>query len=106
MPVRADARLRPCRAARRARYRRHPLLDHSLRVAGESGKDVVLDLRELDFIDSSGAHLLINADRRVRRSGGRLRIITGSGEVAWLLQLVGVDRELDLIEVPGGGSRL
>jgi anti-sigma B factor antagonist len=100
MPVRADARLRPCRAAGRARYRRHPLLDHSLRVAGESGKDVVLDLRELDFIDSSGAHLLINADRRVRRSGGRLRIITGSGEVAWLLQLVGVDRERDLIEPP------
>jgi anti-sigma B factor antagonist len=77
-----------------------PLLDHSLRVAGESSNDVVLDLRELDFIDSSGAHLLISADRRFRRSGGRLRVISGSGEVAWLLQLVGVDRELEVIEPP------
>ena len=73
-------------------------LDHSLRVAGESDNDVVLDLRELEFIDSSGAHLLIASDRRIRRSGGRLRIINGSGEVAWFLQLVGVDRELDVIE--------
>ena len=77
-----------------------PQLDHSLRIACDSGNDVVLDLRELDFIDSSGAHLLIAADRRFRRSGGRLRVINGSGEVAWLLQLVGVDRELDVIEPP------
>jgi anti-sigma B factor antagonist len=77
-----------------------PLLDHALRAAGETVDDVVLDLRELDFIDSSGAHLLIAADRRFRRSGGRLRVISGSGEVAWLLQLVGVDRELEVIEPP------
>ena len=77
-----------------------PLLDHSLRVAGESGNDVVLDLRDLDFIDTSGAHWLFNSERLFRRSGGRLRIISGSGEVAWLLQRVGVDRELDVIEPP------
>jgi anti-sigma B factor antagonist len=77
-----------------------PLLDRSLRLAGESDNDVVLDLRELDFIDSSGAHLLIAADRRIHRSGGRLRVISGSGEVAWLLALVGVDRELEVIEPP------
>lgn len=75
-------------------------LDHSLRVAGDYHNDVVLDLRALEFIDSSGAHLLIAADRRIRRTGGRLRVITGSGEVAWLLQLTGVDRELAVIESP------
>jgi anti-anti-sigma factor len=74
--------------------------DRSLRVAGESDNDVVLDLRGVDFIDFSGAHSLIAADRRIRRSGGRPRIITGSGEVVWLLQLVGVDRWLDVIEPP------
>ena len=71
-----------------------PHLDRSLRIAREAEEDVVLDLRELDFIDSSGGHLLVEADRRIRESGGRLLVYLRSGEVAWLLQLLGIDRML------------
>lgn len=82
-----------------------PHLDRSLRVAADTQDDVVLDLRELDFIDSSGGHLLIAADRRIRRSGGRLLVVHPSGEVAWLMRLMGIDRELELIEAPVGPLR-
>ena len=47
-----------------------PELDRALRHA--DAPLVVLDLRELEFIDSSGAHLLLAADRRIRRAGRRL----------------------------------
>ena len=79
-----------------------PHLDRSLRDAADTQDDVVLDLRELDFIDSSGGHLLIAADRRIRRSGGRLLVVRPSGEVAWLMRLMGIDHELELIEPPVG----
>jgi hypothetical protein len=47
-----------------------------------------------------GTMLLIAASRHIGQRGGRLRVIDGTGEVAWLLKLVGIDRELDLVEVP------
>jgi anti-anti-sigma factor len=75
-----------------------PHLDRSLRIASDAEDEVVLDLRDLDFIDIGGGHYLIAADRRIRRAGGRLLVIGGTGEVAWLMELVGIDRELELIE--------
>ena len=56
-----------------------PLLDRALRSAWAStSADVVrLDLRRLEFIDSTGAQLLLDADRRIRNAGGRLIIVRG-----------------------------
>ena len=78
-----------------------PHLDRSLRIARATQEDVVLDLRELAFIDSSGGHLLVEADRRIRDSGGRLRVFAGSGDVARLLQLLGIQRVLEVVEPLG-----
>lgn len=78
-----------------------PHLDRSLRKASDAEHEIVLDLRRLEFIDCSAAQFLISASRRISRSGGRLRVIGGSGEVAWLMQLVGLDTELEMIEPPG-----
>ena len=77
-----------------------PHLDRSLRIASEAEHEIVLDLRRLEFIDSSGGEFLIAADRRLRRLGGRLLVIGGTGEVAWLMHLVGIDAELEMIEPP------
>lgn len=77
-----------------------PELDRSLRIAAAAESEVILDLRELEFIDCTGGQLLIAASRHIGQLGGRLRVIDGTGEVAWLLRLVGIDRELDLVEVP------
>ncbi len=78
-----------------------PRLDVALRDASVVGRDVVLDLSELQFIDSSGARLILAADRRLRWSGGRLVVVRGSEDVDWLLDLLGMDELLDLVDRGG-----
>jgi anti-sigma B factor antagonist len=76
------------------------LLDAALRRAWASSDVIVVDLRELEFIDSSGAHLIIDADRRIRRAGGQLIVVRGPWEVDWLFVLLGIDRVLELVDSP------
>jgi anti-anti-sigma factor len=58
---------------------------------------VVIDLRALEFMDSSGVHLLLTADRRLRWTGARLVVVVRFGsDVEWLLALTGADRRLEL----------
>jgi ABC-type transporter Mla MlaB component len=58
-----------------------PAFDYELRRAEAHATLVVVDLRELEFIDTSGACLLLEADRRVRGAGGRLLVVRGRAEV-------------------------
>lgn len=75
-----------------------PELDRALRRAEAHGTPVILDLRELDFLDGAGAKLLLATDRRIRRAGGRLIIIRGPVEVDWFFWLIGIDSELDFVD--------
>ncbi|MDP9346795.1 MAG: STAS domain-containing protein [Actinomycetota bacterium] len=75
-----------------------PQLDIALRRAQAVADAVVLDLRELQFIDSSGAQLILAADRRIRWSGGRLIVVRGPAEIDWFLALVGMDELLELVD--------
>ena len=79
-----------------------PELDRALRHA--DAPLVVLDLRELEFIDSSGAHLLLAADRRIRRAGRRFVVVRGGVEVDWFFALIGLDGELELVDWPAAAS--
>src|ERR1700733_6985495 len=49
--------------------------------AQRAARVVVLDLRELCFIESSGVHVILDAARDSRRHGGRLLIVRGSAQV-------------------------
>ena len=75
-----------------------PELDAALRLAWASSEVIVLDLRELEFIDSSGVRLMVEADRRIRRAGGRLIVVRGPWEIDWLFVLLGIDRVLELVD--------
>ena len=77
-----------------------PELDYELRRAEAHATLVVVDLRELEFIDTSGACLLLQAHRRVRSAGGRMLVVRGPAEVEWFLALIGIDRELELVDWP------
>jgi anti-anti-sigma factor len=52
---------------------------------------IVLDLRELTFIDSSGLAVLLHAERLARRADATFAIIDGSPALARLLQIVGLE---------------
>ena len=77
-----------------------PVLDTQLRAAAREAVRVVLDLRSLEFVDSSGAALLVSTYRRMRQAGGRLLVVRGPFEVQWLLELMRVDRELEFVAQP------
>jgi anti-anti-sigma factor len=75
-----------------------PVVDRELRAAELAAPVVVLDLRSLEFVDSSGATLILSTARRMGRAGRRLVLARCSFEVRWLLALMGVDRELEFAD--------
>ena len=63
---------------------------------------VVLDLRELSFIDSAGLHVLIAAHKRSLAGGWRFQIVCGPGRVWRALTLSGLTTELQFVSrAPG-----
>ena len=59
---------------------------------------VILDLREVSFLDSTGLRAIVSADARAREKGFELKIVRGSEEVQKLLYLAGLDKILPLID--------
>lgn len=62
---------------------------------------LVLDLRAVSFLDSSGLRLILRLDRRQREAGGRLAVVRGGRRVARVLELTGAADHLELIDDPG-----
>lgn len=77
-----------------------PRLDDALREAAAPGVTVVVDLRRLTFIDGSGAHRLLRADRRIREAGGRMVVVRGGEMVSRFFGRIGLDRELAFVDRP------
>jgi anti-sigma B factor antagonist len=65
---------------------------------GELPEHVVLDLRGLRFIDSTGLSLLINAHHRGRKAGRRVTIVAGTGAPRRILETTGLQGRLDIVE--------
>lgn len=57
---------------------------------------VVLDLGSVHFVDSTGLGIVLGVLRRVRQAGGVLRVVVVEPQVVGLLELVELDRILDL----------
>ena len=68
-----------------------PELEQKLRELTYAGyAHVVIDLRELDFLDSSGIRLLVARDQLARTDGHDLTLIEGSAAIQRTLRLAGV----------------
>ncbi|MFN8075722.1 MAG: STAS domain-containing protein [Kineosporiaceae bacterium] len=61
-------------------------------LAAKGGQDVVLDLSQVSFLDSSGLGVLVGALKRTRAAGGSLRLAGCSGSVLDVLTLTGLNR--------------
>ena len=66
-----------------------PQLERTLREAQLEARLVVLDLRELLFIDSSGVHAIVNAGIRARQAARRLLVLRGPPNVDRVFTLAG-----------------
>jgi anti-sigma B factor antagonist len=71
------------------------------RVEGARPSCLVLDLRGLSFLDSSGLARLLAANRRARREQRRLLLIRGGKAVQRLLQITAVGHHFETVsDVP------
>jgi anti-anti-sigma factor len=59
---------------------------------------VVLDLHEVTFVDSTGLALLVAADQSVRQQGGSLRLACPQEQLQRLLEITNLDRRLGLYD--------
>ena len=79
-----------------------PDLEAALLERLDAGEDVVLDLRELQFMDSSGLRVVITAHARAADGAAQFAIVwphPGS-EVARILDIAGVEEQLNVVEEP------
>ena len=70
-------------------------VERELRHAEATDADTILvDLAELQFMDSTGIRLLISADARSRANSGRLRLTRPPAQVFRVLCIAGIDELL------------
>jgi anti-anti-sigma factor len=63
-------------------------------------RKIVLDLSELEFIDSMGIHFVVTAHERARAAGREFTILRGGPQVERVFNLVGLDDVLPFADAP------
>jgi anti-sigma B factor antagonist len=63
----------------------------------ETGARVLLDLRGLSFIDSTGVHLLVELDERAQRDGFQLTLLAPKAPIDRAIQVCGLDQVLPFV---------
>jgi anti-anti-sigma factor len=59
---------------------------------------LIFDLRRLGFIDSSGLHTLVEANRAMAAAGGSTKVICGTGSnLLKIFELTGLDRIFPIV---------
>jgi anti-anti-sigma factor len=76
-----------------------PELDRVLREAELDSQLLVLDLRELTFIDVSATRVILAADDRARRGARRLMIARGPAQVDRVFTLTGACERLSIFDL-------
>lgn len=78
-----------------------PRLEEELQRVRESAPAlIIIDLRQLEFMDSTGLSVLIRAHQQAAQNGYKLGIVNGSRQIRRLLTLTGVADRLTIVERP------
>jgi anti-anti-sigma factor len=74
---------------------------------GSDPGSVVLDLREVEFMDSSGLAVVVRAHQRAQSAGITFGVVSESPQVRRLMTLTGVNERMPVAQTPeellGGG---
>ena len=83
-----------------------PELEQSIMPRLEQGAWVVLDLRALDFIDSSGLRVVVGAHRAAEERGGRFTCVRGApgSTVHRIVEIAGIDGVIEMVDDPAEAS--
>ena len=79
-----------------------PELEQLLTERIDASQDVVVDLRGLEFMDSSGIRVLVAAHARAGRADTRVFVVRPepNSAVAKIVEVAGLDRELNILDDP------
>lgn len=78
-----------------------PILAEALNGANQSDAELlVVDLRRLEFMDSTGLHLLVSAQQRAHDGGRRFALIRGGEHIQRLFSLSGIGELLLVVDSP------
>ena len=78
-----------------------PALREALRDPHAQAPVVVLDLRSVTFMDSSGLGVIVGQNKRAREQGFRFAVaVSGAAEVERILELSGLAEALDVVATP------
>src|SRR3712207_5618243 len=72
--------------------------DELARVEPNQPETLVLDLRNLAFMDSTGLRLLIAADTRARNAGRKLLIVKGPEAVQRVFRITRLEERLEIVD--------
>ena len=76
-----------------------PLLEQELGAARAAGAaSVVLDMRALTFMDSTGLRIVVSGDARARQRGGRFAVVRGPEAVQRIFRITRLDERLDMVD--------
>lgn len=77
-------------------------LESRLAPALEQAPDpLVVDLRRVEFLDSSALRLLIGLNERTRADGRRFALVASGDPVTRVLELAGINDRLEIVSDPG-----
>jgi len=76
-----------------------PQLQRTLLEPQLQAQLVVLDMREVAFIDASGVHAIVNASLRARRIGHRLVLLRGGLDVDRVFSLTGSSSDVEIVDL-------
>jgi anti-sigma B factor antagonist len=78
-----------------------PILSAQLQQTGSAGPAaIVIDLSELEFMDSTGLRSILMASEQCEKSGLRFAVVPGGRQVARLLEIARIEEHLNLISSP------
>ena len=79
-----------------------PELEQALVPRIQAGEWLILDLRSLDFIDSSGLRVVVGAHRSAEERGGRFTCVRGADgtTVHRIVEIAGIDGVIEMVDDP------
>jgi anti-sigma B factor antagonist len=67
-----------------------------IEALADGATHIVIDLDEVDFLDSTGLGVLVGALKRARTRGGRLQVVCNQPRLRKVFEITGLDTVFDL----------
>jgi anti-sigma B factor antagonist len=74
--------------------------EQAIEEAERGVKLIVIDLRRLSFMDSTGLRVIVSADKRAKRSGRRAVIVQGPSAVRRVFEITRLGERLEIVDTP------